>query len=215
MEPLCLFVEVPVCAFRPRWSRDYQDTYPFPPPATVYGMLLSLVGVDWQRKLDFAGIKLAVALEDGGEKSRVFRKFRRVPQAGKPDPLTSRRPDYQELLLGLRLWVWLSDGSSQTSLVGAVRQALDPRHRGKNQRFGGLSLGESSHLVNEISLKEPQGAGRFLCQDREGYYHLPVWVHHPRCGQGQTRLERFSLQPEAPLICPSADDPRWVLVSPS
>jgi CRISPR-associated protein Cas5t len=63
MEPLCLYVEVPFCAFRPHTSRDYQDTYPFPPPATVYGMLLSLVGVDWREKQQYAGVELVLALE--------------------------------------------------------------------------------------------------------------------------------------------------------
>ena len=40
MQPLTLYVEVPICAFRPHSSREYQDTYPVPPPASVYGLLL-------------------------------------------------------------------------------------------------------------------------------------------------------------------------------
>ena len=89
---------------------------------------------------------------------RVFRKLRRVPQSNaKADPLTSRRPDYQDLLLSLRLWVWLKDGKARTSLVEPVAMALDPNHRERIGRYGGLSLGESSHLVNAVSARRPEG----------------------------------------------------------
>lgn len=217
MDTLCLFIEAPICAFRPRWSREYQETYSFPPPATVYGMLLSLVGVDWKEKANFIGVDMALALQEEPEKCRVFRKFRRVPQSkgkGKPDPdpLTSRRPDYQDLLLGLQFWVWLRDGQSHHSLTSRVSAALSSEHRHEIRRYGGLSLGESSHLVNEISLKPPEGQGRFLYRDPAGYYQLPVWVHHPRCGEGQSRMGRFSLMPLEDLAEPPASDPRWITI---
>lgn len=215
MDVLSLYVEVPICAFRPRWSREYQDTYAFPPPATVYGMLLSLTGVDWPEKSAYAGVELALALAQEPEKSRVFRKFRRVPQANPDaDPLTSRRPDYQDLLLGLKLWIWLRDGQAQSSLADRVLAALEQADRRKIIRHGGLSLGESSHLVNEISLKTPEGHGRFLCRDPAGYYQLPIWVHHPRCGTGQSRLGRFTLL-ESEILCkPTPEDPRWIPICP-
>lgn len=140
MDALSLFAEVPICSFRPNWSREYQDTYEFPPPATVYGMLLSLVGVDWPEKDRFAGVRLALAVEGNPERARVFRKFRRVPQANKDaDPLTSRRPDYQDLLLWVRLWIWLADGEATSSLCARVATALDPTQRATIRRWGGLS----------------------------------------------------------------------------
>jgi CRISPR-associated protein Cas5t len=217
MQALCLYVDVPLCAFRPHWSREYQDTYPFPPPATVFGMLLSLGGVDWPEKSRYAGVELVLALQGEPQQSRVFRKFRRVPQSkakGKPepDPLTSRRPDYQDLLLGLKFWVWLRDGKSPHSLADRVLAALNPTRRHAIRRYGGLSLGESSHLVNEISLKTPESQGRFLSRDPNGYYQLPVWVHHPRCGEGQSRMGRFSLLPLETLAEPPASDPRWITI---
>lgn len=216
MDALSLFVEVPICAFRPRWSREYQDTYAVPPPATVYGMLLSLAGVDWPEKSSHAGVELALALAEEPEKSRVFRKLRRVPQAkADADPLTSRRPDYQDLLLGMKLWVWLRDAQAQRSLADRVTAALDPATRREIWRYGGLSLGESSHLVNEISIRTPVGHGRFLCRDPEGYYQLPVWVHHPRCGAGQSRSGRFTLMGSELLTEPRAGDSRWITISPA
>uniref|UniRef100_A0A7V4LDU2 Type I-MYXAN CRISPR-associated protein Cas5/Cmx5/DevS n=1 Tax=Desulfobacca acetoxidans TaxID=60893 RepID=A0A7V4LDU2_9BACT len=214
MDTVRLFVDVPVCAFRPRWAREYQETYALPPPATVFGMLLSLAGVDWPDKEHYAGVELALALVSEPEKCRIFRKFRRVPQAKKDaEPLKERRPDYQDLLLGLQFWLWLRDGQAPHSLTERVRAALDPERRREISRYGGLSLGESSHLVNEVSLKQPDGEGRYLCCDPLGYYQLPVWVQHPRCGSGHSRLGRFSLSRRETLLEPPAGDPRWILIS--
>lgn len=36
-------VQVPYASFRKSYARSFAESYPFPPPATVYGMLLSLV----------------------------------------------------------------------------------------------------------------------------------------------------------------------------
>ncbi|MBW2135683.1 MAG: type I-MYXAN CRISPR-associated protein Cas5/Cmx5/DevS [Deltaproteobacteria bacterium] len=213
MDSVCLYVDVPICSFRPRWAREYQETYALPPPATVFGMLLSLVGVDWPDKEQYAGVELALALSQEPEKCRIFRKLRRVPQSKKDaDPLTERRPDYQDILLDLQFWLWLRDGQACQTLTDRVRAALEPQRRREIIRYGGLSLGESSHLVNEISLKMPSGQGRFLCQDPEGYYQLPVWVQHPRCGHGQSRLEHFTLLPSETLSEPPDYDPRWITI---
>ncbi|MHC5777600.1 CRISPR-associated protein Cas5 [Nostoc sp.] len=42
--PLILYLDVPFTTFRESHAREMGKTYPVPPPATVYGMLLSLVG---------------------------------------------------------------------------------------------------------------------------------------------------------------------------
>lgn len=220
MEPLFLYVEAPFCAFRPHTSRDYQDTYPFPPPATVYGMLLSLVGVDWPDKRCHAGVELALALEGEPERSRVFRKFRRVPQNNKnADALGSRRPDYQELLIDVRLWIWLMQGDErppQDSLLDLVRRALTPSERHLISRFGGLALGESTNLVNRIILnptRAPTSDLSFLVRDPKGYYSLPVWVDHPRTGRDSAAKARFDVRKMA-FGTPPAEDSRWITISP-
>ncbi|MFB3788316.1 MAG: CRISPR-associated protein Cas5, partial [bacterium] len=56
-------------------------------------------------------------------------------------------PDYQQLLTGIELIIWLDsseDSSQDNSLEKRVQEALDPCTRGKINRFGGLSLGEST-----------------------------------------------------------------------
>jgi len=176
-------------------------------------MLLSLGGVDWTEKGSYVGTELALAMEREPQQSRVFRKLRRVAQSAKnADYLADRRPDYQDILLGLKLWVWLRDGQSRLSLTDRVLTALSPARRHEIRRYGGLSLGESSHLVNEISLKPPEGQGRFLCREPQGYYQLPIWVHHPRCGEGQSRMGRFNLLPPEILAEPPDSDPRWITI---
>jgi CRISPR-associated protein Cas5t len=185
---VCLYVEVPFCAFRPYTSREYQDTYPVPPPSAVYGMLLSLVGVRREDKTLHRGVRIALAVEKLPEKAKVFRKLRR----GKT--LEDIRPDYQDLLLDLRLWIWLQQGhdTSPIPLSDKVTAAISSPF--SVTRSGGLSLGESSYLVDAISIKEPSEAeGIFLEPNEEGFYSLPVWVDHQ--DPSRTILRRFALIP--------------------
>jgi CRISPR-associated protein Cas5t len=172
-DPLPIRVEVPVCAFRPYVSREYQDSFPVPPPATVYGMLLSLLGVPREQKARHRGVEMALAIAAQPGRSRVFRKLRR----GKD--LEDTRPDYQDLLMDLTLWVCLRRGADQSDppLSDRVPAALaDPATL---TRSGGLSLGESSYLVDAIAIDEkPPDQLLFLIPDERGFYSLPVWVDH-------------------------------------
>jgi len=104
---------------------------------------------------------------------------------------SNARPDYQQLLTGsgagadrfLRLVVWLdSAGESHNGqrLEDRVRIALDPQQRHCIRRFGGLSLGESTHLVDEVQAfaPDPQRTGRVFLLKEDGLVTLPVWVDH-------------------------------------
>src|SRR4051812_44395296 len=139
-------VEVPICAFRPYASREYQDTFSIPTPATVYGMLLSLLGIPREEKERHRGIEMVLAVDRLPPRSKVFRKLRRGSD------LEDTRPDYQDLLMDLRLWVWLRSGGDKGDppLCNHIARALrDPRTI--ESRFGGLSLGESSYLIDVIA----------------------------------------------------------------
>jgi CRISPR-associated protein Cas5t len=190
-----VYVEVPFCAFRPYTSREYQDTYPVPSPSAVYGMLLSLVGVPRDNKAIHCGVEMVLAVEQLPARAKVFRKLRRVPQAQKnpkENELRHTRPDYQDLLLDLRFWVWLRHGrdAAPVPLADRVVQALS--FPTSITRFGGLSLGESSYLVDTIVVKEPTDReGVFLQPDSQGFHSLPIWVDHQDALR--TRLQRFSL----------------------
>lgn len=196
--PLPLRVEVPVCAFRPYASREYQDTFPVPPPATVYGMLLSMVGEPASPLADVAarhkakekhrGIEMALAIRALPERrSRVFRKLRRGAD------LEDTRPDYQDLLIDLKLWVWLRRGADPANPTLSERIPAALSDPATISRCGGLSLGESSYLVDVISIDpSPPDQLHFLIPDEnQGFYSLPVWVDH--LVRANTVLNRFRL----------------------
>jgi CRISPR-associated protein Cas5t len=189
-DALCLLVEVPVCAFRPYASREYQDTYPVPTPASVYGMLLSLLGVPRADKARHRGAGMALAVEAVPEQSKVFRKLRRGGD------LENTRPDYQDVLTDLRLWVWVrrDQDAGDPCLADRLRTSLADRCATVT-REGGVSLGESSYLVNAVTAKQPPHKLVFVVPDTKGFYSLPVWVDHVEAAN--TKLHRFRVEDEA------------------
>ncbi len=175
---IALKVTVPVACFRKGFAREFWETEEFPPPATCYGFLLSLVGeVDRRRHI---GAKVCPALLGKPERSAVLRTLWRVKKLPLGSPGNSR-PDYQEILTGVRLVIWLdstTEANPGPSLEDRVLLALE--HPEEIDRYGGLSLGESTHLVDEVSRfahDEPTPARAYLVQER-GRLSLPVWVDH-------------------------------------
>jgi CRISPR-associated protein Cas5/DevS len=171
-----------VCAFRPYASREYQDTYPVPTPSAVYGMLLSLLGEPppgmadpgqrRERKERHRGAALALALDRPPGRSKVFRKLRRGGD------LEDIRPDYQDLLLDVGLWVWVGRGKDATDPCLADRVRAGLANPATITRSGGLSLGESSYLVDTVSVARPPESAVFVVPDPKGFYSLPTWVDH-------------------------------------
>ncbi len=217
---LTLRVDVPMAGLRPMWAREYQETYPAPPPSTVYGMLLSLVGLEREDKDRHSGLRIVLALAEHTaeslwrrqEKGRVFRKFRRVAQSKRDaDPLADRRPDYQELLLGLEFWTWVDDSQTKCPLSDKIRMALDPERRSEVVRHGALCLGESSHMVNEISLDRPHGKGRFVAPCENGFLSMPVWSNYG--ATGRPTLVNFEIREPEELPNDPPDD-CWIIIAP-
>ena len=199
---ICLHVEVPVACFRQSRAREYAETYPVPPPATVYGMLLSLLG-EWNRRR-YCGTRLAIALLNQPRCSRVMRTFRRFKNKEISDP-TNARPDYQELLTDVQLYV-IVEGLLAAPLMAAF---AEPE---RVERSGGLSLGESRDLVNSISLIQNQTnqlQAQWLIQDEEGLLTLPYWVDH--VGSQGTRWQRYSLQTQDGL---NLSESAWTEIKP-
>lgn len=193
-------IEVPIACFRQSRAREYAETYPVPPPATVYGMLLSLLG-KWDRNC-YCGTELAIALLNQPHISTVIRTFRRFKSKELNDPANAR-PDYQQLLTDIQLLVVVK-GTLADDLETAFA------HPERIDRAGGLSLGESRDLVNSISLISTKSLrGKWLIQDENGLLTLPYWVDH--VGSHGTRWRRYSLQShEDQGIAESA----WTRISP-
>jgi CRISPR-associated protein Cas5t len=215
MPSVACFVSAPVVSFRDPRAREYLETLPVPPPATVYGMLCAVVGE--ANRLVHQGSELAVGVITAGTRSRVLRTSWRVKGLRElPGLGENKRPDYQELLISIRLAVHVrsGDGEDGPSLADLVHDAL--RDPGSVDRFGGLSLGESTHLVDELrllrseDLPEP-GVLEWLVQDPAGTLALPVWPDH--VGSRGTRYGQFSLLPARDALIPPPE--AWVAIAPS
>jgi CRISPR-associated protein Cas5t len=173
-------------------------------------MLLSAVGEP--NRLHHEGAEVAVALLSAPELSVVVRTLwrakdrRLVPGLGE-----NRRPDFQELLSNVRLAVWVRIGATEAarpSLSDRVAAAL-ARPSSVN-RFGGLSLGESTHLVDELRALRPAdyGEGRLLFGDVEGDLALPVWPDH--VGAAGTRWGQYRLA--RAMVGMEPDERAWTMV---
>lgn len=213
MPPVACFVAVPLAGFRAPHAREYWETLPVPPPSTVYGMLCAAVGEP--DRLVHRGAELAIGLVVRPQLTRVLRTLWRVKDAHKPLGLDeNKRPDFQELLVGLRLAVHVRRGPTEEAprpLADRVAAAFaDPA---SVTRFGGLSLGESTHLVDELRpLREadlPESGVHWLVSDSEGALALPVWADH--VGSAGTAYRQFRLEAggrEPPAAA-------WVAVAPA
>lgn len=203
-EWVSLFISVPVCSFRKGYAREYLESEEVPPPSTVYGFLLSLVGEEDRYK--YIGTEMAYAILNRPELSVVMRTAWRIKDKKTPPGVgQNRRPDYQEILTGLEMAVWLNPGE----LADSVIQAGNSQQR--INRFGGLSLGESKDLINDIIWNPTwqQETGQWLTEDPEGELPLPIWVDH--VGSKNTVWRQFSLK-EANLELPGANDLRWIRI---
>lgn len=214
-----LHVTVPIACFRKGMAREYLETEQLPPPATCYGFLLSLVGeVDRRRHL---GCRVTVGLIGKTSTSVVLRTVWRVKDRQTPAGSgTNARPDYQQLLTGsshrqpfVELAMWLDSDEEVAqgeTLENRVRLALDPSQRHAIFRFGGLSLGESTHMVDSVSLlsdviqkRSAQHSLRVFEEHPEGSLSLPIWVDH--VGSRGTRYAVGNLVEREWAAAPSKD----------
>ena len=166
-----LKLDVPFASFRPYRSRDFQESFSIPPPSTVYGSLLSYLGITRDQKAKYRGSKLILAVESLPLRSVFLRKMRRG------DGLMNHhdrncRPEYQEVLVELVIYVGIKG-----ELAVAFKEGFaNPQNI---KRFGGWALGESSNLINSVNLIDgPPAEALYLCADKRGFHQLTTWVDH-------------------------------------
>ncbi|NJO93377.1 MAG: type I-MYXAN CRISPR-associated protein Cas5/Cmx5/DevS [Hydrococcus sp. RM1_1_31] len=206
---IALKVDVPIASFPTSRSREYLETYPVPPPSTIYGILLSLVGETNRYK--HCGVKIALALLSEPAKSITLRKLRRFKQKNL-NHSTNIRPDYQEILTGIEFIVWVAtqEDKAQPNLCDRISQVF--ANPALVNRFGALCLGESRDLVNRIDLlseNEQLQSLQWLIRDEYGYLSLPYWVDY--LGSKSTRWLRYSLE-NRKQHHPS--DSSWTMIQP-
>lgn len=215
MATTAIFVSVPVTSFRAPHAREYLQSLDVPPPATVYGMLLSLVGETDRRR--HSGCQIALACLTEAARSTLLRTSWHVKDLKQPPGIGSnKRPDFQEVLTGLRIAVFIRKGATERAeppLADRVEGALEAP--GSVTRFGGLSLGESAHLVDDVRpLRDADLApAKLLTEDPTGITSLPVWVDH--VGSSGTRWGRFRLDPVQTVALGTLPESAWIEIAPS
>jgi len=174
-------------------------------------MLLSTVGET--NRFVHKGAEIALALLSEPERSVVLRTLWRVkdkklgPGLGK-----NARPDFQELLTGVRLSIWIRKGTEKNGLLERLRQAFS--NPAGVSRFGGLALGESTHLVDEIRPWRPTDPdeGMLLVKaEGGGNITLPVWPDH--VGSKGTKWGQFRIQPKNRLSS-VPESGAWISILP-
>lgn len=197
-----LYLDCPCTSFPRSFARDYKETYRYPPPSTLYGLLLSLVGeTDLTAHL---GVKLAVGLiGDKPPVSRIVRKqrhhkFGKTHQGTYPSSQFSK-PNFQELLTDMQVTLKIDSSDEPATVTLAKRAEIALTTPEQISRFGGLSLGESWAMLNGIRhYRETDGAVHWLVTDCKGLIGLPVWIDRKT-----TRgiFQRFSISDEFSSDC--------------
>ena len=197
---VCLRIEVPFASFRDPRRRECRNSFPVPPPSTIYGMLLSAVGeCDRHRH---RGAEIAIGLLSEPTYFTVLRKCRRFKHT-RIDHQSNSTPDFQEVLADVRLLVWLKGDRSEANLADRIKTAL--ANPAEVNRFGILSLGESRDMVDDLSFaNEGDRVDRWLLKDERGFLVLPTWSD--RSSMGATKWQSYSLtkMPDFPNGPPEA-----------
>jgi CRISPR-associated protein Cas5t len=176
---------VPIACWRKGAARELLETEPLPPPATCYGALLSLVGESDRER--HRGCRVSVGILNRSDykpqRSTILRTLWRIKDAKTPQGnKENARPDFQQLIIDARLLVWCDSDDENDPSLGLeerVRQAM--RDPSSVERFGGWSLGESTHLINDAWLFDgaaPSEPYRTFLVSEPGELTFPVWVDH-------------------------------------
>lgn len=199
-----LYLECPCTGFPRSFARDFKETYLYPPPSTLYGFLLSLVGEEDMTA--HLGVRLAIGIFGNDSPiSQILRKHRshkymvsdeakqRIKKYGEGvyPSVQFSKPNFQELLTDVRIAIKIDSSNETANIKLSERVAIALTSPHQILRFGGLSLGESWSMVNGIrSYRETDGTIRWLVKDDQGLISLPVWIDRDT---NRGTFQRFSL----------------------
>ena len=202
-----LYLDCPCTSFPRSFARDFKETYRYPPPSTVYGLLLSLVGeIDMMAHL---GVKLALGfIGDVPPISRIVRKqrhhkFSKTHLGTYPSSKFSK-PNHQELLTDVKSVLKIDSSEEKASLNLTERIEIALSSPEQIDRFGGLSLGESWAMLNGIrAYRDEDGTIKWLEKDARGLIGLPIWIDRKTT---RGTFQRFS-------VSDAFSDSCWVTIA--
>jgi CRISPR-associated protein Cas5t len=199
-EKVCsIRVDLAQANFRKSYARSFAETYDFAPPATVYGMFLSLVGE--YNKSRHEGVKFAFAYRRLPEKSQTMHKLSRLKYGvASKQSAKGNVPEFVENITGIDFFVVI-DSSNETNpgptLAESVRDAIE--HPETVKRTGALYLGLSDNMVNIVELFDTDGQQAYrLIPKNTGTVDMPRWVDH--YSSSNSRWQRFAVDEEPTLL---------------
>jgi CRISPR-associated protein Cas5t len=190
---MLLYLDCPCTSFPRSFARDFKETYRYPPPSTIYGLLLSLVGE--MDILAHVGVKLAIGIIGNDPPiSRIVRKQRHhkfgVKHLGTYPSSQFSKPNHHELLTDVQVAIDVNSSEETALLKLEERLTITLSTPSQITRFGGLSLGESWAMVNGVrAYRKTDGSIRWLMKDNRGLIGLPVWINRETT---QGTFQRFS-----------------------
>ncbi len=232
---IALRVVAPYGSFRKSFARSFAETYSLPPPSTVYGMLLSLVGERFRWR--HAGVRLAFAYRCRREMfpdrypssegacncfppiATNVRKLSRFKYGvAQGEKLKTLKPDYVETLCEIEFLCWIDSSGEKHAEDNADARTLEERlieaitEPDKVARFGVLSLGLSDDAIDEVSLYAPDGSKwHKLLPSDTGRMELPIWVAH--VGAKDTKWQRYDLQPLPRIVDEPPSKNEWIQIT--
>jgi CRISPR-associated protein Cas5t len=157
-----IYIEAPFASFPRRFAHDYRETYLYPPLTTIFGCILSLIGelditVYPMNSIDVGVINKYPAISSVCVKQRNNAYMPRGKHAKireksystgvYPASLYSK-PNIKEIVVGTKIVAQINNEPLAAKVLYSLHSGCD--------RFGILSLGESSAMVNCIREYRPE-----------------------------------------------------------
>ena len=157
-----LYIDAPVASFPRRFAHDYRESYRYPPLTTVFGCILSFIGelditaypidsvdvgvINKYPAISSVCIKYRnIAYMPGGKHAKAREKS--YSPGIYPASLYSK-PNIKEVVTGTKIVAQINNEPLAAKVLYSLHGACD--------RFGILSLGESSAIVNCIREYRPE-----------------------------------------------------------
>ena len=210
---ITLYIELSYASFRKSYARSLGETYFFAPPATVYGMLLSLVGE--RIRMRHQGVELAFAYARKPRIATTLRSLSRYKYGiATKQAVHGNLPDYIESLCGIEFLCWVnSDLEQNQSKARTLESRLIDAITFPEmiERSGVLALGLSDDAINEVSLvNRVEGFWHWLTPCNNGLIELPIWVDH--IGSRDTRWQRYHFEATVSRCTESPNHDKFVKI---